>query len=129
MAHHRVPRGMGLVMWCYALSGTPIYRFFCHIDLFPPFLRESSNKNWDYACPVVAANCGNVKDMTRNISLHCFPEFMSQSVIATARPRSPITRYWDKILSHSTGHRKSRILTNQKICLPKYTRKEAQSFE
>ena len=77
----------------------------------------------------VTANCGNVKDVARNgISLHRLPEFTSQSVTATARPRSPIAWYWDKISSHSTGHRKSRILRNQKNCLLKYSRKEAHSF-
>ena len=56
------------------------------------------------------------------------PEFTSQSVAAMARPRSPIARYWAKLSSHSTGHRKSRILPNQKFFLTKYSREEAHSF-
>lgn len=76
----------------------------------------------------VVANCGNVKEVARNISSHRILEFTSQSGRATARPRSPIARYWNKTSSHSTGHRKSRILPNQKICLPKFSTKEAYLY-
>ena len=53
---------------------------------------------------------------------------IAEIMSATARPRSPIAQSWVKISSHSAGHRKSRILPNQKICLPNYSRKEAHSF-
>ena len=77
LAHYRVLRGMALVTWRDVVSGTTRKQ---HENSFPLFLRDQVRK---LCCGrakkeimpdrCVAANCGNIKDKERNISMHRFP--------------------------------------------------------
>ena len=68
MAHYRVLRGMALVTWRDVVSGTTrelISFIFAGIKCENCVVVVQKNRNY--------ANCGNIKDKERNISMHRFP--------------------------------------------------------